>query len=185
MVLLFLYFIESLSNDSSKHIDSILKDISDSFTKLSKLYFNNFDNTPENDVDIIIEGIDAERKKSDNFFSNIISGKKDDFLDEDCQNCIKINAQHANITFRAMQKSKANKIVLNRLSKNLQCSISHARFTFYNNDKLVHQTPFYKLEDYNSKDFIYFDNVIFDKMKLEAKSNNKNLLCLDEITLQS
>lgn len=154
-------------------------------SELSRLPLHEIYSSNESEINVIIESVELNKGKR-NAFVDIFVSSDEQYLSEECQNCLKVNSQSANITFRPIQKSVVNRVIFNNVQSELECAIKEERLTFYDGKKMVFQTPLNHFSGDEKKYIISLNSSFaFDKVILECKSDSKDLLCINEIIFQN
>ena len=91
-------------------------------SELSRLPLHEIYSSNESEINVIIESVELNKGKR-NAFVDIFVSSDEQYLSEECQNCLKVNSQSANITFRPIQKSVVNRVIFNNVQSELECAI--------------------------------------------------------------
>lgn len=173
-----LFFLLQVFN--SNNIDQTIQNLKDKTKKLKELSntFNHENESPfpERDaVNILLENVTICSKPN---FLQMIKNDSKEIENSNCQKCLKIKAQEANFTFKAIRASVTNKVQFYHRCNDL-CSHIDVIFDFFLDGKHIYQTNRTNIVDVKYK-ILFNETVKFDKMSIHAKSNTKTIICLDE-----
>lgn len=185
-----LLLVFSLSQNNEKNKESpvmhTMREIRALSSNISSIQFDSNDSAEHFDKDAINlflneSKIIGKQKSIFDAFGKVLNNE-DEYLKQDCNNCIKILSQTAVFSFLAIRKSITNTVKFYQATSS-DCSVKDVQLLFSNDGIINYTTEIYHLQGKSLNTFHFRQNVTFDKVQVNATSSNPSLLCLGKFSL--